>query len=58
MELTQNFIKAKRPCASGYRWYVRNRDGGTDYQHLLDGLVRDGRITDACWLLEIGRAHV
>lgn len=47
MELTQNFVKAKRPCADGYRWYIRNRHSGTDYQHLLDSLVREGRIGDA-----------
>ena len=52
MELTQNFIKAKQPCAAGYRWYIRNRHNGTDYQHLLDSLVREGRITDANWLLD------
>lgn len=52
MELTQNFVKAKRPCADGYRWYIRNRHNGTDYQHVLDSLVREGRVTDAIWLVD------
>ncbi|MFX7507200.1 hypothetical protein ABTJ37_23055, partial [Acinetobacter baumannii] len=52
MELTQNFVKAKRPCADGYKWFLRNRHDGSDYQRLLDALVDAGRIGDACWLLD------
>ncbi|MDE4920168.1 hypothetical protein ACUXAV_006104 [Cupriavidus metallidurans] len=52
MELSQNLIKAKRPCADGYKWFLRNRDGGSDYQRLLDALVRADRVADACWLLQ------
>ena len=28
MELTQNFLRGKNPCAMGYRWFVRNNLGG------------------------------
>jgi hypothetical protein len=52
MELSQNLIKAKRPCADGYKWFLRNRDDGSDYQRLLDALVRADRVADACWLLQ------
>lgn len=51
MELTQKFVKTKRPCADGYRWFIRHRERGSDYQQLLDALVHDGRVEDACWLL-------
>jgi len=51
MDLTRNFVKAKRPCAEGFRWFLRTHQSGGDYQPLLDALVRDGRIDDACWLL-------
>jgi len=52
MELTKNFVKAKNPCAGGYRWFIRRHQGQGDYQALLDALVADGRIDDACWLLD------
>lgn len=52
MELTQRFVKAKRPCADGYRWFLRHQRDGADYQTLLDALVQEGRIDDACWLLD------
>lgn len=51
-DITQNFIKAKQPCASGYRWFLRRQEFGSSYQTLLDDLVRDGRVQDACWLLD------
>jgi hypothetical protein len=51
MKLTQGFIKAKRPCADGYRWLLRRHPQGNRYQTLLDDLVADGRVDDACWLL-------
>src|SRR3569832_1106360 len=51
MDLTKNFVKAKRPCAEGFRWFLRTHQNGGDYQPLLDALVRDGRVDDACWLL-------
>jgi predicted acyltransferase (DUF342 family) len=51
MELTKEFIKSKRPCAAGFRWFLRTHHGGGDYQPLLDALVSDGRVDDACWLL-------
>jgi hypothetical protein len=51
MELTKRFIKAKSPCADGFRWLLRHHPQGNDYQALLDALVADGRVDDACWLL-------
>ena len=52
MDFTKKFVKAKNPCADGFRWFLRHyRDGG-DYQELLDALVEDGRVNDACWLLD------
>jgi hypothetical protein len=51
MDISKDFIKAKRPCADGYRWYVRHgQDHG--YQDILDALVDDGRVDDALWLLD------
>lgn len=52
MELSQNFLRAKSPCASGFRWFVRNRHDGNDYQRVLDALVTDGRVEDARWLMQ------
>ena len=52
MDLTKKTVKAKRPCADGFRWFVRNHHNGGDYQELLDALVADGRVDDACWLLD------
>lgn len=51
MEFSKDFLKAKSPCASGFRWFIRHQHEGQDYQLLLDNLVRDGRVDDACWLL-------
>lgn len=51
MDFTKKFVKAKSPCADGFRWFLKHyRDGG-NYQELLDALVEDGRVNDACWLL-------
>jgi len=52
MQLTKNFVKAKNPCASGYKWFLRDHNGQGDYQAVLDALVADGRVDDACWLLD------
>lgn len=52
MDITKAFIKAKQPCADGFRWYVRNARQDSSYQELLDALVADGRVNDACWLLD------
>lgn len=52
MQLTKNFVKAKQPCAAGYRWFVRSRNGEGEYQQLLDDLVAEDRIEDAIWLLD------
>ena len=51
-DITRQFIRAKRPCADGYRWYLRRQEGASNYQALLDDLVREGRIEDACWMLD------
>lgn len=52
MELTQNFLRGKNPCAMGYRWFVRNNLAGGDYQTAMDTQVAAGRVEDARWLLE------
>ena len=52
MDFTKDFIRSKNPCADGFRWYLRNHRDGSDYQQVLDDLVRDGRVEDACWLLD------
>lgn len=52
MDLNKQFIKTKRPCAEGFRWFLKHHQSGADYQPLLDALVRAGRTGDACWLLE------
>lgn len=52
VDITRNFIRAKRPCAEGFRWFLRRQEVGSNYQALLDDLVREGRVTDACWLLD------
>src|SRR5690606_8490775 len=52
MILTRSFVRAKRPCTDGFRWFVRQFDEGGNYQELLDTMVAAGRVGDACWLLE------
>ncbi len=52
VNITRNFIRAKRPCAEGFRWFLRRQEIGSNYQALLDDLVREGRVSDACWLLD------
>ena len=51
MDLTKSLIKAKSPCADGFRWFLRHYHDGGNYQELLDALVDDGRVEDACWLI-------
>ena len=51
-DISRDFIRAKRPCADGYRWYLKRAERQSGYQALLDDLVREGRVGDACWLLE------
>lgn len=51
-DITRQFIRAKQPCADGYRWYLRRQEGASNYQALLDDLVREGRVEDACWMLD------
>lgn len=58
LDITTEFIKAKRPCAPGWRWFLRNGMEGSRYQEVLDGLVAAGRVHDACWLLDqFGPTH-
>jgi len=52
MQLTKKFVKAKNPCAGGYKWFIRDHNGQGDYQAVLDALVADGRVGDANWLLD------
>ena len=51
MEFTKKFLRAKSPCADGFRWFSRHVEDGTGYQEALDTLVDAGRVDDACWLL-------
>lgn len=58
MDFTKSFVRDKNPCAEGFRWYLRHHKDGSDYQQVLDDLVRDGRVADACWLLDkLGPTH-
>lgn len=52
MKISSTALKAKRSCASGYRWFARRFKSPTEYQSVVDALVADGRIDDACWLLD------
>lgn len=52
MDFTKKFVRAKNPCAEGFRWYVRHHGDGAAYQEVLDALVEAGRVDDACWLLD------
>ena len=45
MTLTRTFLRGKSPCADGFRWFVRHHHEGDDYQSVLDGLVRAGRVS-------------
>lgn len=51
MEFTKKFLRAKSPCADGFRWFSRHVEDGSGYQQALDTLVNAGRVGDACWLL-------
>ena len=58
LDINKKFVKAKRPCADGFRWFIKHYSQGGDYQELLDALVADGRYGDACWLLDqFGPTH-
>lgn len=52
IDITRDFIRTKRPCSDGYRWFLRRKEASSDYQALLDALVAEGRHADACWLLD------
>ena len=49
--VTKKFLRAKSPCADGFRWFSRHVEDGSGYQQALDTLVNAGRVGDACWLL-------
>ena len=51
-DIGRELLRAKQPCADGFRWYLRHGQGLVRYQALLDGLVAAGRVNDACWLLD------
>ncbi|MFC7411436.1 hypothetical protein [Hydrogenophaga atypica] len=51
-DITRDFIRSKRPCTDGYRWYLKRQETLSDYQALLDDLVAAGRLDDANWLLD------
>ena len=55
MEFTKKFLRAKSPCADGFRWFSRHVEDGTGYQEALDTLVNAGRVEDACWTEARGR---
>ena len=52
MKISSAALKAKRSCASGYRWFARRFKSPAEYQSVIDALVADGRVDDACWLLD------
>lgn len=51
MDISPRLIRAKRPCADGYRWYVRSGQSEASYLQLMQALVAAGRASDAAWLL-------
>jgi hypothetical protein len=58
MDFTRSFVRAKNPCADGFRWFLRHHPDGSDYQGVLDSLVEAGRVDNAAWLLEqFGATH-
>ena len=36
MEFTKRFLRAKSPCADGFRWFSRNVQDGAGYQQALE----------------------
>ena len=52
MKISSTALRAKRSCASGYRWFARRFKSPAEYQSVIDALVADGRVDDACWLLD------
>ena len=58
MEISKSALRAKGSCASGFRWFARRFNSATEYQQVLDALVDDGRVDDACWLMDqFGPTH-
>lgn len=53
MEFSRSFLRAKSPCADGFRWFVRHveDEDGSGYPQALDTRVAAGRVKDARWLL-------
>ncbi|EGJ10750.1 hypothetical protein [Rubrivivax benzoatilyticus] len=52
MEISTTALRAKRSCASGYRWFARRFTSAAEYLKVIDALVDDGRVDDACWLID------
>ena len=52
MQLTKNFVKAKNPARAATNGSCGITTDRGDYQAVLDALVADGRVGDACWLLD------
>ena len=52
MQLTKNFVKAKNSARAATNGSCVDHNGQGDYQAVLDALVADGRVGDACWLLD------
>ena len=44
MKISSTALKAKRSCASGYRWFARRFKSPAEYQNVIDALVAE--ITD------------
>lgn len=57
-DISPSLIRAKRPCAEGYRWYLRSGHGSDSYLDLMRALQDAGRVVDASWLLaQFGSTH-
>lgn len=51
MDLTTNFVEARRPRAESVRRarrFLRHHYNGSDYQRVLDALVRACRVGNPC----------
>ena len=57
MVLTRSFVRAKRPCTDGFRWFVRQFGEGGNYQELLDTMVAAGRVGEVVAVHVIARPH-
>jgi len=51
MQLTSDFLKAKRACADGLAWFAENFGAAAEYQTVLNLLAKEGRVSLADWVL-------